>query len=125
MTPGALMSGAMLYYFIAGALFMLAAGWAIYAKAEQPGWASLIPIYNLYVFLQICERPAWWLVLYFIPVIGLIISIINVFDLAKVFDRGVLFGLGILFFWPIFVPILAFGEAEYVGDAGGDWAGVG
>lgn len=121
----ALVLAAMIFYIVAGTLFLLTAGWVLYVKADRPGWASLIPIYNTYVLLQIVGRPGWWLVLYFIPVVGNIIIIVNIFDLAKAFGQGILFGLGLLFLGPIFVPILAFGEAEYVGDGGGDWAGVG
>ncbi|MFO0261358.1 MAG: DUF5684 domain-containing protein, partial [Planctomycetota bacterium] len=47
------------------ALFALiiASLWIIFTKAGQPGWASLIPFYNLYVMLQIVGKPAWWLLL--------------------------------------------------------------
>ena len=124
-TPGAVLAGATIYYSIAVSLFLIVASWALYAKADQPGWTVLIPVYNTYVYLQIVGRPGWWLVLYFIPVVGSIVGIINMFDLARVFDRDILFGFGLLFLAPIFVPILAFGEAEYVGDAQGSWDSVG
>lgn len=124
-TASSLVFGAMTYYWIAGALFYLTAGWALFDKADEPGWASLIPFYNAYVFLRIVGRPWWWLLLYCIPPVAAVLSIINTFDLARAYDRSVLFGFGLLFIGPIFVPILAFGEAEYVGDSPGGWSSVG
>src|ERR1700761_9356385 len=41
--------------------FFITVHWLIYAKAGQPGWAVLIPIYNFLVLLRIVGRPWWWL----------------------------------------------------------------
>jgi len=120
-TPGALMAGAMLFYSIAWAFFLITAGWVLYVKAGQPGWAVLIPYYNIYVFLLIVGRPWWWLLLYLVPVVGMIVGIINVIDLARAFGKTPLFGIGIAFLSPIFLPLLAFSDAEYVYPGQGHW----
>lgn len=96
-------------------LVVLAAMWKIFTKAGQPGWAALIPIYNAYVLLQIIGRPAWWLVLFLIPFVNFIISLIVAIDLAKAFGKGTGFGLGMAFFPIIFYPLLGFGSAQYQG----------
>ena len=103
---------------LAIAIFYLVAMWRIYTKAGQPGWACIIPIYGTIVLLRICGRPAWWFLLYLIPVVNVVIGIIVLFDLAKSFGKGAGFGLGLLFLSLIFIPILAFGGAEYVGAGG-------
>lgn len=91
--------------------------WKIFVKAGKPGWACLIPFYNLYVLLQIIGRPAWWMLLYIIPVVNFVIGIINALDLAKVFGKSTLFGVvGLWLFGFVGYPMLAFGDATYVGS---------
>ncbi|MBG0786844.1 MAG: signal peptidase I [Anaerolineaceae bacterium] len=91
--------------------------WKINEKAGQPGIAALIPIYNTYVILEIVGRPAWWLLLTFIPGLNIIISIIIAIDLAASFGKGSGFGLGLIFLGFIFILILAFGDAQYIGPS--------
>lgn len=96
---------------------LLAAEWRIHTKSGQPGWAALIPIYDVIVLLQIVGRPRWWLLLLLIPSINIIFIIIVLNDLSKAFGKGVGFTLGLLFLSPIFVAILGFGSARYVRGA--------
>lgn len=98
-------------------VFMVASIWKVYTKAGQPGWAAIVPIYNLYVLTQIVGRPAWWIVLFFIPGVNFIAAIILYIDLAKSFGKGAGFGLGLTFLGFIFMPILGFGSSQYVGPA--------
>ncbi len=93
-------------------VFMIASVWKVFVKAGEPGWACLIPFYNLFVFLKIVGRPWWWIILAFIPIISLVL-LITPFDLAKRFNKGIGFGFGLLFLGFIFYPILGFGDAEY------------
>ncbi|MBX5483980.1 MAG: signal peptidase I [Myxococcaceae bacterium] len=98
-------------------VFLIASIWKVFTKAGQPGWACLIPIYNIYVITKIVGRPAWWLVLFIIPFVSLVVAIILYIDLARSFGKGVGFGLGLTFLGFIFMPILGFGSAQYVGPA--------
>ncbi|UKJ08953.1 DUF5684 domain-containing protein [Solitalea lacus] len=91
--------------------------WKIFTKAGKPGWAALIPIYNLIVLLEIIGRPAWWVILLLIPFVNFIILIIVSIDLAKSFGKSTLFGIGLAFFTIIFGAILAFGDAAYQGPS--------
>jgi uncharacterized membrane protein YhaH (DUF805 family) len=100
-------------------LFMLAAMWKVFTKAGQPGWAILIPIYNLYVMCKIAGRPGWWVILLLIPFVNLIFIIILDIDIAKRFGKGVGFGIGLLLLPFIFLPILGLGSATYQGAAAG------
>ena len=101
------------------AVILIVAMWKVFTKAGQPGWASLIPIYNIFVWTQIVGRPWWWVILMFIPFVNFIIGIILCIDLAKSFGKGVGFGLGLIFLAIIFFPILGFGAAQYLGPAAG------
>jgi hypothetical protein len=101
------------------ALFLIVAMWKVFTKAGQPGWACIIPIYNIYIWCKIVGRPAWWIILMLIPFVNFIICIILCIDLAKSFGKGAGFGLGLAFLGIIFFPILGFGSAQYQGPAAG------
>lgn len=94
-------------------LAYLAASWKIFTKAGRPGWAVLIPIYNLVVYLQIVGRPAWWFLLLFVPFVNFAISIMLSLDLAKAFNKTHVFGIIALWFLPVGYFILGFGSAKY------------
>lgn len=110
-------------YSIFFAIFLIptiAGLWKMFQKAGKPGWAALIPIYNFIVYLQIVGRPVWWLLfllLGFIPFVGIIVGIILANDMAKSFGKDV--GYTVLLFLVPFVgyPILGFGSAQYKGPA--------
>ncbi|HUS47414.1 MAG TPA: DUF5684 domain-containing protein [Phycisphaerae bacterium] len=104
--------------YIALLVLVIAGAWKMFAKAGKPGWAAIVPIYNFVVILEIVGKPVWWVVLTFIPVANLIISIIVMIELAKVFGKGAGFGIGLAFLGFIFIPILGFGSAKYIGTAG-------
>jgi hypothetical protein len=108
-------AGAMGLVWLALVVLMIAALWKIFVKAGEPGWAAIIPIYNLVVMLKIVGRPVWWIVLLLIPFVNLIVAFILAFDLAKVFGKGTGFALGMIFLAPIFYPVLAWSDAKYQG----------
>lgn len=101
--------------YLAVVVIYIAAEWKIYEKAGKPGWAVLIPFYNIYVLLKIVGRPGWWLLLFFIPLVNIIIGIIVTNDLAKSFGQGVGFTLGLIFLSPVFILLLGFGNYKYIG----------
>ncbi|HEX9424014.1 MAG TPA: DUF5684 domain-containing protein [Pyrinomonadaceae bacterium] len=99
------------------ALLLIIAMWKVFTKAGQPGWASIIPIYNLYIWCKIVGRPGWWIILMFIPFVNIIVGIILCIDMAKSFGKGVGFGIGLALLGIIFCPILGFGSAQYQGPS--------
>lgn len=46
--------------------------WKLYVKAGKKAWEAAIPIYNGVVLMQIINRPKWWIILLFIPVVNLL-----------------------------------------------------
>lgn len=110
--------GIVFWLFILGfSALMIASMWKIYAKAGQPGWACIIPIYAQIVLLKIVGKPVWWIVLMLIPFVSFIVGIILFIDLAKAFGKGGGFAAGLILLPFIFVPMLAFGDAQYQGEA--------
>jgi len=113
--------GTLLYLLVI--LFYVYCLWRILVKAGKPGWAAIVPIYNILVELEIVGRPWWWLLLMFVPVVNVVIGIIVLLDLAKVFGKSSGFGVGLIFLAFIFIPILAFGDAQYLGPIAGQAVG--
>ena len=97
------------------AVLVIAGMWKVFTKAGKPGWASIIPIYNVVVLLQIAGKPIWWIVLLFIPIVNIVIAAMIWIGVAKAFGKGTGFALGLLFLSPIFIPILGFSDAQYIG----------
>ena len=103
------------FIFVIGlVVFLIIAQWKLYEKANQPGWACIIPIYNTIVLLDIVKKDWWWIFLFMIPIVNIVIAIIVYVELAKVFGKSGGFAVGLLFLPVIFIPILAFGSAKYI-----------
>jgi hypothetical protein len=100
---------------IAVAVLMIASIWKVYEKAGQPGWAAIIPIYNLYIITKIIGKPGYWTVLMLIPIVNYIFLIWSYNLISKKFGKDVGFTLGLIFLSFIFWPILGFGDAKYEG----------
>ncbi|MEY2880639.1 MAG: hypothetical protein RLZZ15_3019 [Verrucomicrobiota bacterium] len=96
-------------------VLVIAGIWKTFGKAGHPGWAAIIPIYNVYILLKIAGRPWWWMLLFLVPIVSIVISIMMSIDVAKAFGKGAGFGVGLALLGFIFYPILGFGDATYAG----------
>ena len=103
---------------LAVVVFMIAAMWKIFEKAGQPGWAAIIPIYNMVVLLQIVGKPGWWVILMLIPFVNYVFIIWTYNMLSKSFGKDEGFTVGLILLGIVFVPILGFGSAVYLGPYG-------
>jgi hypothetical protein len=99
--------------WLAVVVLIVAGIWKVFVKAGEPGWAALVPIYNLVVLLKIAGKPLWWLVLLLIPFVNFIALILVGIGVAQNFGKGAGFGVGLGLLAPIFYPILGFGDAVY------------
>ena len=109
----AMFSGIFGLIWLALCVLLIVAMWKVFAKAGQPGWAALIPIYNAYIMLKIAGKPGWWLVLYLIPIVNLVVCILVLLAVAKAFGKGGGFVAGMILLPIIFWPILAFDCSTY------------
>ena len=102
-------------------VFAIVGMWKLFEKAGKPGWASLIPIYNLVVMFEIVGKPLWHLVLLLIPFVNFYVIITLLVGLCKSFGR---FGLGayllMIFFGGLYMPYLGFSDdVRYLGPSEG------
>jgi hypothetical protein len=122
---GALFGGFMMLVWLGVMVIVVIGGWRTFEKAGQPGWAILIPFYNLYVMLKMVGRPGWWLLLYLIPLVNLVVMVIVSIDMAKSFGQSTAFGIFLIFILGgIGYLILGFGSARYLGPAASPQAAV-
>ena len=119
---------------------VIAGMWLVFQKAGEAGWKSIIPIYNVWVLMEIIGRPGWWVILYFLPAVGwglgelldlpeswlaaavvgvvsFVIWVITMVGLAESFDRGIGFAIGLMFLPMLFYPLLGFSDMQYYGPA--------
>jgi len=95
-------------------LVLLGARWVLYEKAGVAGWASLIPIYSSIKRSEIAGRPPWWGLLFYVPFLNIVFTLIVDVSLAKRFEHGLLFGLGVFVLPLLTLPYMAFSEDAYV-----------
>ena len=92
--------------------------WKIFTKAGEPGWKSIIPVYNIVTALNIVGMSGWFALLFFVPFVNAVMAVILAYKLAKAFGYGIgmtilelIFGIGLL--------IIAFGDSKYRKPEGG------
>jgi hypothetical protein len=92
---------------------MIVSLWKVFTKGGQPGWGCLIPIFNLYCLVKVAGKPGWWFLLFLIPLVNLVITILVALGVARKFGKSDGFAVGLFFLPFIFYPILGFGDAKY------------
>jgi hypothetical protein len=109
--------------FIAIGVVTLVGMWKVFAKAGQPGWAVLVPIYNIIVLLRVAGLPWYWVFAPFvaiIPILGWIAYVVWIVwvhhRISTRFGQGVGFTIGLTLLGPIFWLILGFGSSKYVAE---------
>lgn len=85
------------------------------SKAGKPGWAAIIPIYNLIVWLEIVGKPVWWIILLFIPLVNFFVGLYLCHLTSRAYGKDIVMTLLLIFLPFIGFPILGFGDAKYVG----------
>lgn len=62
--------------------------WKLYVKAGRKAWEAAVPIYNAIVLMQIINRPKWWVILLFIPIINLLMFPVIWVETIRSFGRN-------------------------------------
>lgn len=113
---GGLLGGMLFIPSIIGLLVIISM-WKIFTKAGKPGWASIVPIYNMVVMVEISGLSMIYVLFLFIPILN-IYAIFKIYiEIAHKFGKTTGFGIGLIFLNVIFMPMLAFGDATYDGTA--------
>lgn len=137
------MGTGMMVFYLAIAVFSIVCMWKVFEKAGEAGWKSLIPIYNVYVYMKICWEGKY----FFYIILGavaasilasvgiasnssaaagicgflalavyigiLVLAIISTVKLAKRFGKSNGFAVGLILLSVVFLAILAFDSSDY------------
>lgn len=113
--------GCLIYLAI---LVLTVAGlWKMFEKAGKPGWAAIVPIYNIVVIIEIIGKPLWWILLWLIPCVNIVIGIWGMNLLMKSFGKDSLYTVLALFFPFIIFPVIGFGNDPYLGPSAAEAQG--
>ena len=99
-----------LVLFMALSILMIISLWKIFKKAGKPGWASIVPIYNIYIMCEIAEKEWWYVLLSCVPFVNIYAMIVLYNGMAKRFGKSGGFVAGMILLPVIFFPMLAFGK---------------
>lgn len=92
--------------------------WKAFEKAGQPGWATLIPFYNIYIMFKIGGKPGSWMWFILLGPFFFIWYIWGLNMVSKSFGKDEGFTVGLALLGIVFWPILGFGDARYIGPYG-------
>ncbi|WP_222919532.1 DUF5684 domain-containing protein [Natrinema sp. SYSU A 869] len=101
---------------IAFTVAYIAGTWKTFAKAGQPGWAAIIPIYNWYIMFKIGGNEWWWVLVLFVPLVNIYAAYKMFAGVSNAFGQGIGFTLGLWFFGFVCFPLLGFGDYPYRGS---------
>ncbi|HWZ04356.1 MAG TPA: DUF5684 domain-containing protein, partial [Mucilaginibacter sp.] len=94
-------SPVLIIFMIAIWVVSVAGVWKTYQKAGKPGWAAIIPIYNIIVLIEIVGKPVWWFLLFFVPCVNFVFIIWVYNLLSKSFGKSEGFTVGLILLSPI------------------------
>ena len=109
---GAIAAMGLFFWLLSMALgvLMIVSLWKIFKKAGKPGWASIVPIYNIYIMCEIAEKEWWYILLLCVPFVNVYAMIVLYNGMAKRFGKGGGFVVGMILLPVVFFPMLAFGK---------------
>jgi len=87
-------------------ILMIISMWKIFTKAGKPGWAAIIPIYNIYIMCEIADKPWWYILLLCVPFANIYAMFVIYDGIAKKFGKTTGFTIGMIFLPFIFFSIL-------------------
>lgn len=76
-----------LIFFLVVQVVHFAGTWKLYEKAGYKPWQAAIPVYNAVILMKIINRPPWWAILLFIPIVNLIMFPVVWVQTLKAFGK--------------------------------------
>lgn len=87
--------------------------WLVFEKAGRSGWQALVPLYNLFVLVDILDRSDWWVLWLLIPVVGFVFWFLLCDDLANAFGYGTAMTLALFLVPVLALPWLGLGSHKF------------
>lgn len=68
-------------------IFFPGLAWKTFVTAGYPGWSSVIPFYNYYLWLKIINKPMWWYLFLLMPFINAFMVMLMVVETLKCYNK--------------------------------------
>lgn len=96
---------------MAASVFMIISMWKVFKKLGKPGWAAIVPFYNVYVLCcEIAEKQWWYILLLCVPLANIYAMYVIYDAVAKKFGKDTGYTIGMIFLPIVFFPMLAFSK---------------
>lgn len=102
-------------YFLLSLAGAAVGSWGLFAKGGEPGWAALVPGYNLFLLARLSGISPFWSLLFVVPAANMFLWFVICDQLALKYGKGIGTSLGLMCLSFVFFPLLGFGSAEYEG----------
>ncbi|MCK9291736.1 MAG: signal peptidase I [Bacteroidales bacterium] len=88
--------------------------WKLFIKAGVQGFHTLIPFWNLYMFLKIIKKPLWWYIFIIIPFINIFVYMLMIIELIRCFGHEKLWQQLLAVLFPVvYFPYLSIQNIDY------------
>lgn len=80
----------LLYWLIGFIVYQIvygAATWQLYKNAGRKAWEAFVPFYNIWTGLELIQRPKWWIILFYTPIVGPIMWWVYWVDFGRSFGK--------------------------------------
>ena len=105
--------GGVVFVILAIGVLTIAGIWQVFTKAGAPGWAAIVPFYNLWTLVKVARMEPVMFILLLIPIVNIAVLILVSVEIAKAFRQTTGFGVGLALLPFIFYPVLGFGDGQY------------
>lgn len=96
---------------MAASVLMIISMWKVFKKLGKPGWAAIVPFYNVYVLCcEIAEKQWWYILLLCVPLANIYAMYVIYDAVAKKFGKDTGYTIGMIFLPIVFFPMLAFSK---------------
>ncbi len=89
-------------FFVISVVIYFESLFYLFVKFGKKPWQAIIPVQNNLILLSIAQKPKWWIILLYIPVLKRVFLYFMNNSIAKKFEKNSLFALGMTFLPPFF-----------------------
>lgn len=110
------LSDILMYSLLLTAVFsilVMIGGRSLFKKANRKKSSALYPIVNLFIALEIGDASIFWGILFFVPILNVLIACLMFYKLGSAFNAGFFYKIGLVLLPIIFYPMLALGSKRY------------
>ena len=102
---------------ITRSVLVMIGGGSIFRKANKGEKTARLPIINLFTLLEISDMSSFWGILFFVPIVNMIVLMVMSYKLGTVFNTTEGFKWGLVLLPIVFYPMLFSSDKQYkLGD---------